>query len=615
MIPQVLADFHAQLRATLCAQRTVQGHWRGHLASSALATATATAALSEIDPHRHRALILAGLDWLCRHVNEDGGWGDTVHSPSNINTTTLVWAALNVAERCDRGSDARYQSASRGAEAWLARCCGLPSGTISARHLVEAILAFYGSDRTFSTPICSLTCLCGRLGPRHQAFALVPQLPFELATAPRRLFRWLRLPVVSYAIPALVAIGQSRHHHRPSPWPWMRALRRLARAPTLALVERMQPENGGFLEAVPLTSFVALNLAACGLRHHRIVTRAVDFLYQLVRKDGAWPIDTDLATWCSTLAVKALAQHPDGIPDDDQRQALTAWLLDQQHRHVHPFTAAAPGGWGWSDQPGSIADADDTPGALLALRQLAPADPAVRQAAWAGVSWLLDLQNRDGGIPTFCKGWNRLPFDRSAPDITAHTLIAWQAWHKDLPPALARRVTRASERAIDYLIAAQDQDGAWTPLWFGNQWCQDQRNRCYGTARVLIALRSLHNTSARCATARRRAAAWLIAHQHHDGAWGGGDNNSPPSIEETALAVDALCGITPPPNEAIDRGLAWLHTHSDGGRYLPSAPIGLYFAKLWYDEQLYPLLFSCAAVAAVWAMRTPGTTTTPAHHR
>ena len=33
-----------------------------------------------------------------------------------------------------------------------------------------------------------------------------------------------------------------------------------------------------------------------------------------------------------------------------------------------------------------------------------------------------------------------------------------------------------------------------------------------------------------------------------------------------------------------------------GGTTYPSAPIGLYFAKLWYDEQIYPLAFTVAAV-------------------
>jgi squalene-hopene/tetraprenyl-beta-curcumene cyclase len=32
-----------------------------------------------------------------------------------------------------------------------------------------------------------------------------------------------------------------------------------------------------------------------------------------------------------------------------------------------------------------------------------------------------------------------------------------------------------------------------------------------------------------------------------------------------------------------------------GGSQFPAAPIGLYFAKLWYFEDLYPLSFTVAA--------------------
>ena len=42
-----------------------------------------------------------------------------------------------------------------------------------------------------------------------------------------------------------------------------------------------------------------------------------------------------------------------------------------------------------------------------------------------GLKWLLGLQNSDGGIPTFCRGWGTLPFDRSSPDLTAHAIRAW----------------------------------------------------------------------------------------------------------------------------------------------------------------------------------------------
>ena len=58
------------------------------------------------------------------------------------------------------------------------------------------------------------------------------------------------------------------------------------------------------------------------------------------------------------------------------------------------------------------------------------------------------------------------------------------------------------------------------------------------------------------------------------------------SIEETALAITAL--VRNGFQEECTAGLNWLaeKTKSDG---LIESPIGLYFASLWYSEELYPL--------------------------
>src|SRR4029078_2102849 len=100
-----------------------------------------------------------------------------------------------------------------------------------------------------------------------------------------------------------------------------------------------------------------------------------------------------------------------------------------QSQHVHPYTNADPGGWAWTDLDGGVPDADDTPGAILAVQGVVGrAGSAGVAAVERGVQWLLDLQNRDGGWPTFCRGWGALPFDRSTPDLTAHTLRAIHVW-------------------------------------------------------------------------------------------------------------------------------------------------------------------------------------------
>ena len=140
----------------------------------------------------------------------------------------------------------------------------------------------------------------------------------------------------------------------------------------MRVLEEIQPENGGFLEATPLTSFVTMSLIGAGLGSHPVTERGLEFLVRSVRKDGCWPIDTDLATWVTTLAVGALddAGTLNELPLNE-RHRVTDWLLAQQYRDVHPYTVAAPGAWAWTDLPGGVPDADDTPGAILALLALA----------------------------------------------------------------------------------------------------------------------------------------------------------------------------------------------------------------------------------------------------
>ncbi len=137
----------------------------------------------------------------------------------------------------------------------------------------DGLRARYGRDKTFAVPILTNCALAGLV-----AWSQVAPLPFEWACIPQSFYRWAQLPVVSYAIPALVAMGQARFlHSRPS-CPVTRLVRRAAIAPSLRVLERMQPDSGGYLEAVPLTSFVAMSLAATGRLEHRVTREALRFL-------------------------------------------------------------------------------------------------------------------------------------------------------------------------------------------------------------------------------------------------------------------------------------------------------------------------------------------------
>jgi squalene-hopene/tetraprenyl-beta-curcumene cyclase len=650
-----LSAAYQAARLDLLARRVPAGHWEGELSSSALSTATAVSALALVrrysrgatpqadeDEERISQLILRGIDWLAEAQNADGGWGDTDKSLSNIATTMLVRAAFQLT--CVPAAHADLIE--------RADAC------IAAQGGIAGLRRRYGKDKTFAVPILTNCALAG-LVSWHE----VSPLPFELACFPQSWFRFLRLPVVSYAIPALVAIGQARYFHRKPRNPLARAIRSLSVDKSLRVLEQMQPASGGFLEATPLTSFVVMSLASIGQDRHPVVRRGIQFLMASARPDGSWPIDTNLATWVTTLSINALAAG-DKVADckvpgsrlSEIGERCIEWLLDCQVRQVHPYTGAAPGGWGWSDLSGSVPDADDTPGALLALAALRPTIrdgrvvERIEAAAKLGVGWLLDLQNSDGGWPTFCRGWAKLPFDRSGADLTAHALRALKAWQEvasaiphgcgngfaklcrerplwrsvdrqsgvqpasrnateGVPYRNGANTSRAIERGFAYLEREQRADGSWIPLWFGNQHHPKEENPIYGTARVLLA----YGDFGRLASPPAQAAlSWLAARQNADGGWGGslggkkGQDGGKSSVEETALAVEALLAAGNPRElqGPIERGLAWLVEAVEAGRHGETSPLGFYFAKLWYYESLYPLIFTVAALGRAAVSQT-----------
>ncbi len=617
-----------QLRRELLAQRGAAGHWTGQLSASALSTATAISAISAMSVSPVAAgndrqsvdaseFVESGIAYLRREQNEDGGFGDTDRSYSNIATSFLVLAASTLATMAfqiglDSAQLDRLREYIRGAGG------------------LDGLRRRYGTDKTFVVPIMTNLAIAGLVDWND-----VPQLPFEAAVVPQSMYRAMRMPVVSYAIPALVAIGQTRHFHgRKAVWP-VRTIRAAAIPRTLHVLEQMQPESGGYLEATPLTAFVVMSLAATKRQSHPVAQRGMQFLKNSVSADGSWPIDTNLAAWVTSLAILALRcdDQDDALWCDE---ALVKWYLGCQHTRRHPFTGASPGGWGWTDLSGAVPDGDDTPAAILALLQMRRSGvqhPDLIAAVQLAAQWLLSLQNRDGGWPTFCRGWGKLPFDRSSTDLTAHAIRALRAVASDTSPpsALVKACAQAVARGEKFLLRKQLPSGEWTPLWFGNQDEPDDVNPVYGTARVLLSVDASARDRVPLIRAYGRACQALLNRQNADGGWGGGVSvrqwyereeidvaDQPPltsTMEETAVAVEALAhlwklwqgvpdlfsrigatGLSDVTRSAIIAGVEFLLRGVADGRHRQPWPIGFYFAKLWYHEQLYASVFTVAAL-------------------
>ncbi len=634
-----------QLRRELLATRR-DGHWVGELAASALSTATAVSALAKVaisDPgessRMERALVDRGMTYLRAQQNDDGGFGDTDRSYSNIATSYLVLAATHLA--VNAGCHGLSEDQRQRLEVY-----------ISHQGNLDGLRRRYGTDKTFVVPIMTNLAIAGLV-----SWDDVPRLPFEAAAVPQSFYRLVRMPVVSYAIPALVAIGQARHFHGSPTWWPLRKFRSTAVPRTTRVLREMQPESGGYLEATPLTSFVVMSLAATDRGDHPVSQLGVEFLRNSIAQDGSWPIDTNLATWLTSLSILALNSDASGDREWINPR-LVKWLLECQHRVRHPYTGAEPGGWGWTDLSGAVPDGDDTPAAMLALLGVRDdCDPTLQQnidaAVLAGARWLLGLQNRDGGWPTFCRGWGKLPFDRSSTDLTAHSIRALRRTGSSLSlnHDLTYDIDRAIRRGEQYLVRCQQPRGGWLPLWFGNQDEPDDINPVYGTARVLLSIpendpgtnRQRYGDQGRVALvmAFHRACCSLLEQQNADGGWGGGPSVNrwwssklgPQSLvstmEETAIAIEGLLSVWAAyqrdtifasgldqqitstrrerlenaelsPSElleaAIIGGVEFLIQGVETGRHREPWPIGFYFAKLWYHERLYPVVFAVSAL-------------------
>jgi squalene-hopene/tetraprenyl-beta-curcumene cyclase len=216
--------------------------------------------------------------------------------------------------------------------------------------------------------------------------------------------------------------------------------------------------------------------------------------------------------WDTCLAVVALRAA--GLPADDPALAKAAdWLVSEEVRARGDWAVrlpgAEPGGWAFEYDNDLYPDIDDAAVVGIGLDDLGAGQAAVDRAC----RWIAAMQCRNGGWGAFDKDNDAywlydIPFfdfgaviDPPSVDVTGHAveLLATK-------PGYEENV----RRAVDYLLAEQEENGSWFGRWGVNY--------VYGTGAALPALEAARIP--RDHPAVRRAVVWLRSVQNPDGGYG-----------------------------------------------------------------------------------------------
>jgi squalene-hopene/tetraprenyl-beta-curcumene cyclase len=583
------------------------GWWKGELDTNVTMDAE-DLLLREFLGISDPALTDRAATWIRSRQNADGSWSTFHDGPGGLSTTIEAYVALRLA-----GDDADAEHM-RSAAAF-ARAAG---GLERARVFTHIWLAMFGAwswqrvpalppEMMLLPPWAPLNPYDFACWARQTIVALSvvlsyrPQrpLPFELAelAGPRD---WSPPRGETGTGRALVALDRVLHVYQRHP---IRPLRELALARAERWIVDRQEADGswGGIQPPWVYSLIALHLRGYSL-DHPVVRRGLEGLESFAIEDqGLRRLEAcQSPVWDTALALIALTDA--GVSGNDPAIVKAAdWLLDEQILARGDWAIKRPGldpgGWAFEFANANYPDIDDTAEVALALgRVVHPDTERVRRAVERGARWIEGMQSSDGGWGAFdadnCRAVVRdLPFcdfgeviDPPSADVTAHAV--------ELLAALGR----PSERGVEWLLAAQEDDGSWFGRW--------GVNHVYGTGAAVPALiaAKVPETDERI----RRAVRWLEDHQNPGGGWGedcrsyddpGWIGRGESTASQTAWALLAL-DAAGERSLAVRRGVRWLVAtqRSDGGWDEPLFTGTGFPSDFYINYHLYRLVFPVMAL-------------------
>lgn len=522
----------AQAAEALFAAQRPDGSWPNRRPTAVLGTAGAVAALHLTNREGSHELIERGVRWLVDAQNADGGWGGVAGAATQLVPTVVTAATLHL----------------------LA-----PLAPPEPVRRAQELLASHGGVDALSDPgmahMATTFLVLAGLQDMHGS----RRIPLELLLLPRRLWRGR----LSFRMAPVVAMAFIQAHHSP-PKGLRRLLFRLARRTglrVLAQMERGENDRGGYGGDNWLVAVVCIGLHCAGAPS-RTIGDAVAYLRSNAQPDGSWHIMQGLDLIGGSYVARGLAEA--GHADDPRVARAREWLRGCQQDEPFPLYGTPAGGWGW-EGPRGWPNILDSANVLSALGAGEP-DEHLRR----GLRWLESRQDGRGSWGTFVPD-TTLPNDGPCPYVTAQcveVLIDNGASPRD-PRIL---------RAVDWLLAHQQEDGTYGALWY--------RGRTPGTALVLVAFGRAGVTDHEVA---RRARDALLRSQLADGSWGPGDTGtlgddpSTGTVEETAWALRALLVAGVPADDPnLRRAADWILTAQQPDGLWQAGPVCMHIRDFAY---------------------------------
>jgi squalene-hopene/tetraprenyl-beta-curcumene cyclase len=616
--PTPASDVHETLRRAvdqLISLQDPSGWWKGELETNVSIDAE-DLLLREFLGVRTDAQTEATARWIRSRQRDDGTWANYHGGPADLSTTIEAYVALRLA-----GDAPEDDHLCRAAD--FIRSSG---GIENSRVFTRIWLALFG------------------LWPWAQIPVLPPELMFLPRFAPLNIYdfaSWARQTVVALTVVSahrpvqslgfdtdelrsggiaetrdslrrwsgrFQALDRMLHQYERHP---IRPIRRVALRQSERWILKRQEADGswGGIQPPWVYSLIALKLQGYDIDHPvmRAGLKGLDG-FTIEDKAGRRIEACQSPVWDTALAVSALADA--GLPPEDPALVNAArYLLGEEITSRGDWSIRRPklqpSGWAFEFQNDTYPDVDDTAEVVIALGRTA--EPAVGATARA-VAWIEGMQCDDGGWAAFDVDnvralMRELPFsdfgeliDPSSADVTAHVLEML---------AVVEPSSGVVKRGVEWLLAAQEDDGSWFGRWGANY--------VYGTGAVLPGLAAAG--LALDHPAIRRAVSWLEDHQNLDGGWGEDlrsyrdvsyRGRGPSTASQTSWALLGLLAAGDR-TTAVERGVAYLiETQDDDGSWEEPWFTGTGFPGDFYiNYHLYRLVFPVMALGRYLSGRGP----------